>query len=197
MFLLDISFRQEPGRSQVIKLIIYPFSPWRIISWFLLWFDLWFYHFHDLCQEPIKFDGLLFMSFMINLTQPGRNASKKGSSPLSHGPLNAPCLPPTPPPKKKLAVTIVSNFSWVLQSSQEKSKTMVMHKVHYGVCENGEFTHLWLKISVFLSFQSDIKFNFYCSDLKWHSKMPLTLLGLLEPDRFKKWIFWTGTELPV
>ena len=102
MFLLDISFRQGPGRSQVIKLIIYPFSPWRIILWFLLWFDLWFYDFHDLCQEPIKFDGLLFMSFMIKLTQPGRNASKKGSSPLSHGPLNAPCLPPPPPPKKKI-----------------------------------------------------------------------------------------------
>ena len=102
MFLLDISFRQGPGRSQVIKLIIYPFSPWRIISWFVLWFDLWFYDFHDLCQEPIKFDGLLFMSFMIKLTQPGRNASKKGSSPLSHGPLNAPCLPPPPPPKKKI-----------------------------------------------------------------------------------------------
>ena len=100
MFLLDISFRQVPGRSQVIKLIIYQFSPWRIISWFLLWFDLWFYDFHDLCQEPIKFDGLLFMSFMINLSQPGRNASKKGSSSLSHGPLNAPCL--TLPPKKKI-----------------------------------------------------------------------------------------------
>ena len=119
MFLLDISFRQGPGRSQVIKLIIYPFSPWRIISWFALWFDLWFYDFHDLCQEPIKFDGLLFMSFMIKLTQPGRNASKKGSSPLSHGPLNAPCLPPPPPPPKKkigsnhcfqflLGVTVIS-----------------------------------------------------------------------------------------
>ena len=104
--------------------------------------------------------------------------------------------PPRPKKKKKkLGVNIVSNFSWVLQSSQEKSKTMVMHKVHYGLCENGEFTHLWLKISVFLSIQSDIKFNFYCSDLKWHSKMPLTLLGLLEPDRFKKRIFWTGTGL--
>ena len=64
------------------------------------------------------------------------------------------CTMFTPPPKKKkkLAVTIVSNFSWVLQSSQEKSKTMVMHKVHYGLCENGEFTHLRLKISVFFVF---------------------------------------------
>ena len=50
---------------------------------------------------------------------------------------NAPCLPP------KVCITIVSNFPWVLQSSQEKSKTMVMqfcfwrggvNKVHY---ENG------------------------------------------------------------
>ena len=39
------------------------------------------------------------MSFMIKLTQPGRNASKKGSSSLSHGPLNALCLPPSPPKK--------------------------------------------------------------------------------------------------
>ena len=86
-----------------------------------------------------------------------------------------------PPKKKKLLVTILSSFSWILQSSQEKSKTMVMHKVHYVLCKNGEFTHLCLKISGFLSFQSDIKFNFYCSNLTWHSKMPLTLLGLLEP----------------
>ena len=43
---------------------------------------------------------------------------------------------------------------------------MVMHKVHYGLCKNGEFTHLYLKISAFLSFQSDIKFNSYCSTLE-------------------------------
>ena len=37
---------------------------------------------------------------------------------------------PTPPPpqkkEKKKLHTIVSNFSWVLQSGQEKSKAMVM-----------------------------------------------------------------------
>ena len=94
------------------------------------------------------------------------------------------CTMFTPPPqkkKKKLAVTIVSNFSWVLQSSQEKSKTMVMHKVHYGLCENGEFTHLWLKISVFFVFP------------KWH-KIQL-LLQRLEVT-FKNasnvtWLTWT------
>ena len=102
------------------------------------------------------------------------------------------CVYP-PPPQKKLAVTIVSNFSWIWQSSQEKSKTMVMHKVHYGLCKNGEFTHLYLKISAFLSFQSDIKFNSYCSNLKWHSKMPLTLLGLLEPTALKNG--FSGLEL--
>ena len=47
----------------------------------------------------------------------------------------------------KFCITVVSNFSWVLQSSQEKSKTMVMqhlgvNKVHYGLCENGEVTNL-------------------------------------------------------
>lgn len=47
-----------------------------------------------------------------------------------------------PPPN--LNIIIVSNFYWVLQSSQEKSKTMVMKnfwgvdKVHYGLGENGE-----------------------------------------------------------
>ena len=59
---------------------------------------------------------------------------------------NAPCPPPPPPKKKKKkkrknCITIVSNFSWVLQSSQEKLKTMVVQKfwgvnnVHYGLCE--------------------------------------------------------------
>ena len=33
---------------------------------------------------------------------------------------NSPCLPP------KFCITILSNFSWVLQSSREKSKTMIM-----------------------------------------------------------------------
>ena len=57
---------------------------------------------------------------------------------------------------------IVSHFSWVLQSSQEKSKTMVMqnlggaggrgggggggNKVHYGHCENGEFFYIYIFI---------------------------------------------------
>ena len=35
-----------------------------------------------------------------------------------------------------------------------------VNKVHYGLCENGEFTHLCLKISVFLSFQSEINSTF-------------------------------------
>ena len=35
-----------------------------------------------------------------------------------------------------------------------------VNNVHYGLCENGEFTHLWLKISVFLSFQSEINSTF-------------------------------------
>ena len=45
----------------------------------------------------------------------------------------------------KFYITIVSSFSWVSLSSQEKSKTMVMqnvwgvNKVHYGVGENGQY----------------------------------------------------------
>ena len=50
---------------------------------------------------------------------------------------------------KKICIAIVSNFSWVLKSSQEKSKTMVFHfflgggggvnKLFYCVCENCEW----------------------------------------------------------
>ena len=47
----------------------------------------------------------------------------------------------------KFCTTIVSNFSWVTQSSQEKLKTTIVlflwggggvNKVHYGLCENGD-----------------------------------------------------------
>ena len=47
-----------------------------------------------------------------------------------------------PPPN--FNTIIVSNFYWVLQSSQKKSKTMVtqkfwgVDKVYYGLSENGE-----------------------------------------------------------
>ena len=55
---------------------------------------------------------------------------------------NAPSIPPPP----KVYMTIVPNFSWVLQSSQEKSKTTVIknlggggvNKVRHGPCENGK-----------------------------------------------------------
>ena len=56
--------------------------------------------------------------------------------------LNYP-VPPSPPPPKKY-VTIVSIFSWVLQSSQDKSNAMFMqnfggvNKVQYGLNENGQ-----------------------------------------------------------
>ena len=50
-----------------------------------------------------------------------------------------------PPPAPNFSTTIVSNFFWVLQSSEEKSNTMVrqnlggeVNKVHYGLRENGE-----------------------------------------------------------
>ena len=33
----------------------------------------------------------------------------------------------SPPPQKKIYTPIVSSFSWVLQLSHDKSKTMVMH----------------------------------------------------------------------
>ena len=54
---------------------------------------------------------------------------------------NAPSLFPPP----NICIIAVSNFSGVLQSSQEKSKTMVIQNfggvntVHYGLCENGQW----------------------------------------------------------
>ena len=45
------------------------------------------------------------------------------TSPITH---NLPCLIPHPPPPKKKRVTLVFHFSWVLQPSQEKLKTMPM-----------------------------------------------------------------------
>ena len=58
-------------------------------------------------------------------------------------------LLPHPPPPPPIFRTSVSNFSWILQSSQERSNTMVMNffwwggggegvnKVHYALCKNG------------------------------------------------------------
>ena len=61
--------------------------------------------------------------------------------------------PPPPPPPPPIFKTSVSDLSWILQSSQEKSNTMVMkfffdggggrgwgwvNKVHYALCKNGE-----------------------------------------------------------
>ena len=37
---------------------------------------------------------------------------------------NAPCLIPPPPTPQKKCIPFVSDFSWVLQTSQEKSKAM-------------------------------------------------------------------------
>ena len=49
--------------------------------------------------------------------------------------------PPSPPPK--FSIAFVFHFSWVLQPSQEKLKTMLpkfggTNKVHYGRCSSGE-----------------------------------------------------------
>ena len=41
----------------------------------------------------------------------------------------------------KFGITFVSNFSWILQSSQWFCKILGVNydKVHYGLCENVEF----------------------------------------------------------
>ena len=53
---------------------------------------------------------------------------------------NVPCFSP------KFCINVVSNFSRILQSSQEKSRTKAMqnfgiNKVHYDLCENGVYSH--------------------------------------------------------
>ena len=53
--------------------------------------------------------------------------------------------PPPPPPQKKIALTLFPISPGYYYQSREKSKPMVMYyfgvnKVHYGLCENGEFT---------------------------------------------------------
>ena len=66
---------------------------------------------------------------------------------------NAHCLPPT------FCMTIVSSFSWVLQLTHEKSKTMAMRNLrggggwvgkfwgmHYGLGGNGEYTNFDIMI---------------------------------------------------
>ena len=47
-----------------------------------------------------------------------------------------------PPPPPKVYMTIVPNFSWVLQSSQEKSKTTVMKNLGGGG-EQGAWWSMW------------------------------------------------------
>ena len=62
---------------------------------------------------------------------------------------------PTPPPKKNW-ITFVFHFSWVLQPSQEKLKTMIVqnvggrrgggrgaNRVYYGRCANGKLINLF------------------------------------------------------
>ena len=80
---------------------------------------------------------------------------------------NAPCL------STKICITHVSNFSWVLQWSQEKSKTMLMqnlegrvNKVHYDLRENIELKRLLFskgfnpqRISRDLQWVINIKYN--------------------------------------
>ena len=66
----------------------------------------------------------------------------------------------------KFCITIVSNFSRVTQSSQEKLKTTVMHsflgggereagvvgvnKVHYGLCGNSDILHMEMRLKLTL-----------------------------------------------
>ena len=74
--------------------------------------------------------------------------------------------------QKQFCITTVSNFSWVLQSSQEKLKTMVLQnfggisKVHYGLCENGELNEWMVMCFVKLSADQLSVFNWLWAQLQ-------------------------------
>ena len=74
--------------------------------------------------------------------------------------------------QKQFCITTVSNFSWVLQSSQEKLKTMVLqnfggiNKVHYGLCENGELNEWMVMCFVKLSADQLLVFNWLWAQLQ-------------------------------
>ena len=58
--------------------------------------------------------------------------------------------PPSPLLKNKNCITIVFNFSWDGCDTQVKLETMHayvkfwwVNKVHYGLCENGEWNVTW------------------------------------------------------
>ena len=86
------------------------------------------------CKSSPLFDSLLChdnTTFQISTSYNGRGTSLSVRLFLFIHHFNidhkAPCLPPPSPPKKKICITIVFSFSWVLQLSQEGSKTIVMH----------------------------------------------------------------------
>ena len=70
------------------------------------------------------------------------------------------------------------NFSWVLQSSQEKSETMVMpnsggwgvNKVHYCLGDNGELPSIPHKIRIGAALFANTTFSARVSLLSYTSK---------------------------
>ena len=65
---------------------------------------------------------------------PGKGGTQQSVIHHFHIDYNAPCLHPPPPPHPfQFCITSVSNFSWILQSSQEeKSKATVMQQFFFG-----------------------------------------------------------------
>ena len=69
----------------------------------------------------------------------------------------------------KFCITVVSNFSWVLQSSRGKSETMIIkiwagvNKLHYGLRENGVSG----KIRIIKNFQISDEMGKLCSLVKY------------------------------
>ena len=86
---------------------------------------------------------------------------------------NTPCLP------AKILHKLCFHFSWVLQPSQEKLKTMLVHnvgaggggggganKVHFGRCTSGELRERRLGTSRLLSPPSAVLASLFCGRAK-------------------------------
>ena len=97
------------------------------------------------------------------------------------------CPPPLPSPPK--CITFVFHFSWVLQPSQEESKTMLKqnfgggggegNKVHYGKCGSGVYLIGASSVTISETIAGQISASIPSSILKWRKEMSTPGLDLV------------------
>ena len=74
-------------------------------------------------------------------------AQPNGNTPLPHF-RNATYPPPPPPPPPKICITFVFHFSWVLQPSQEKLKTILMQTFFWRGCGGEQIRCIMANVEV-------------------------------------------------